>query len=383
MCLSIFISFIGGLLINKSHYPNFVLLLTILTVWLLGPTLVVNKRRSYITLIFIAVSSSVIMAIKTKSLLLFYVFFEFSIIPIIFIIFTYGYQPEKLQATLSLLLYTIVGRLPLLIVIVKNEIRFTRDILLLLPLTLAFMIKSPMYLLHIWLPKAHVEAPVGGSILLAGVLLKLGSYGLLLFLPMTILSDLHTLYLSLSIVGGIVGSLICSRQGDLKILIAYSSVVHMGVVTLGFIRGSELGYICGIMMVFGHGIASPFLFAMSFWLYCNSHSRLMVNRIITLPIVAFLLFALVSLNIGVPPSLGLWSEVLITIASCFMMGCVWPFLVLLFLFGVLYNLFLYVSCTHAKFINTAGFLGLGVQAPMLQAITISYGSLFSLDLFHL
>jgi len=113
---------------------------------------------------------------------------------------------------------------------------------------------------------------------LAGVLLKLGSYGLLLFLPCIKLNLWLVLSLSIRLVGSSVCSLLCLRQGDMKLLIAYSSVVHMGVVTLGFVRGTEMGYSCGMMMILGHGLVSPFLFAFSFWLYRASHSRLLVNN---------------------------------------------------------------------------------------------------------
>ena len=114
--------------------------------------------------------------------------------------------------------------------------------------------------------------------MLAGVLLKLGSYGLLLFLPNVKLNTLLIGYFCFSLIGSIVCSFICLRQGDLKLLVAYSSVVHMGVVTLGFIRARELGYTCGVIMVFAHGLSSPFLFAYAYWLYLDSHSRLIVNN---------------------------------------------------------------------------------------------------------
>lgn len=99
---------------------------------------------------------------------------------------------------------------------------------------------------------------------LAGVLLKLGSYGLLLFLPFVKLNYILSFYLRISLLGSLISSLICLRQGDLKLLIAYSSVVHMGVVTVGFISGSELGYSSGIMMILIHGLCSPMIFAFSF-----------------------------------------------------------------------------------------------------------------------
>jgi len=140
---------------------------------------------------------------------------------------------------------------------------------------------------------------------LAGVLLKIGSYGLLLFLPIVKLNSLLSFYFRVALVGSSVGALICLRQGDLKLLIAYSSVVHIGVVTLGFIRATELGYSCGLIIVLGHGLSSPFMFAFSYWLYETSHSRLIINNLSTWPIIMGALIGLVSLNIGVPPRLSL------------------------------------------------------------------------------
>ena len=241
------------------------------------------------------------LVIKTKSLLLFYISYEVSILPISLIVFLYGYQPEKLRASLYLLLYTVVRSLPLFLFIVYcREFSFLSTSLLTLPLTLTFIVKTPIYLLHTWLPKAHVEAPVGGSIILAGVMLKLGSYGLLIFLPRVQLNRLLSFYYSMSLLGSIICSLICLRQGDMKVLIAYSSVVHIGVVTLGFISGREVGYACGMMMVLRHGVCSPFLFLFAFCLYESSHSRLLSHNIISWPLMMSCFLSLVSLNLGVP-----------------------------------------------------------------------------------
>jgi len=154
---------------------------------------------------------------------------------------------------------------------------------------------------------------------LAGVLLKLGTYGLILFMPLIKTNTLTVLYFSLSLIGSAVAALICLRQGDIKVLIAYSSVVHMGVVSLGLIRGTEMGYTCALMIVLAHGICSPFLFAFSYWLYGASHSRLMINNMFSFPIMAGLMMSLVSLNISIPPRLRLWSEVLITITTLYIM----------------------------------------------------------------
>jgi len=113
---------------------------------------------------------------------------------------------------------------------------------------------------------------------LAGVLLKLGSYGLLIFLPYIKLNNIVIVYLRTSLLGSLLRAIMCLRQGDIKLIIAYSSVVHISVVSLGFIRGREIGYVCGLIIVLSHGLCSPFMFALAFWLYENSHSRLQMNN---------------------------------------------------------------------------------------------------------
>lgn len=140
---------------------------------------------------------------------------------------------------------------------------------------------------------------------LAGVLLKLGTYGLSLLLPLIKINALLIFYFRISLIGSSVGALICLRQGDLKLLIAYSSVVHIGVVSLGLLRGTELGYTCGVMIVLRHGIVSPLLFAFAYWLYSSSHSRLMLNNAGSIPLMIAGIMGLVSLNIGTPPRVGL------------------------------------------------------------------------------
>ena len=237
-------------------------------------------------------------------------------LPTLLILMLYGYQPEKLQAGQYLLLYTVLASLPLLFSLVA----ITRFLSWLAPgpslylgvtLTLGFIVKRPLYLVHIWLPKAHVEAPVAARMALAGVLLKLGSYGLFIFCP-HVLHPVLRLYLCLRLVGSIACRLVCTRQWDAKRLIAFSSVVHIGVVTVGVSVGRELGYMCAVLIVVAHGVCSPLLFAIAYQYYRVRHRRLLTaNRgRLSTPLAVLGLFLLLAVNMGVPPFLNLWREVI-------------------------------------------------------------------------
>ena len=136
----------------------------------------------------------------------------------------------------------------------------------------------------------------------------------------------------------------------MKGLIAYSSVVHIGVVTVGVVRGVEIGYSCALLMVIAHGICSPILFALAYLVYNSSHRRVINNnkgRLAT-PTLAFFLFLLLAINIGVPPSVNLWSEVYMFIRFMRMMTASLAFLIVVAFVGVIYNLYIYISLSQAK-----------------------------------
>lgn len=338
-----------------------------------------------IILIFI-----LLLTFSTSHRLMFYFFFEASLIPTLIIIMGWGYQPERIQAGLYFLFYTLAASLPLLLTIlfarlssssfifyvwwgIKNF--FTGDgrviIFLGLRLSLAFLVKLPIFFVHLWLPKAHVEAPVAGSMILAGVLLKLGGYGLVCVAPALILclSFVRGYLIGLSLAGMLFVGFICLRLNDFKALVAYSSVAHMGVVIGGIIRFFMWGFNGGVVIMLGHGLSSSGLFRIVNIYYERLGSRrFFINRglMLLLPTFAFLIFILTASNIAAPPTINLLSEI-------FLMGRIIGFdLFMLLLFplgsfiGVVFSLFIFSYSQHGKLYN----MGYGVSLVSSREIHI-------------
>nr|WGO58167.1 NADH dehydrogenase subunit 4 [Scalida pyrrhocephala] len=302
----------------------------------------------------------------SMSLFAFYLFFEGSLIPTLFLILGWGYQPERLQAGIYLLFYTLLASLPMLVCIMylyeyngslifpMMNIMFDYNIFMYLSMIFAFLVKMPMFTVHLWLPSAHVEAPVSGSMILAGVLLKLGGYGLLrvYLLLMQLGMNFNYVFVSISLVGGLLVSLICMRQTDLKSLVAYSSVAHMGIVIGGLMTMLYWGFCGSYTLMIAHGLCSSGLFCLVNISYERLGSRsLLINKGLMnfMPSMAMWWFLLSACNMAAPPSLNLLGEISLLNSLVGWSYLTMIVLMLLSFFSSAYTLYLFSYSQHGIF----------------------------------
>lgn len=300
------------------------------------------------------------------NLFIFYIFFEARLIPTLILIIGWGYQPERIQAGIYLLFYTLFISLPLLLGIfyIYNNINYIiiylikfnniNILLLYLSIIIAFLVKIPIYFVHLWLPKAHVEAPISGSMILAGVILKLGGYGLIRILVFIQKINLKISYLWIIIrlVGGTYIRLKCLCQIDIKSLIAYSSVAHIGLVIGGIITINYWGYIGSYIIIIGHGLCSSGIFCLSNINYERlNRRRIFLNKGIInfIPSIRLWWFLLLSSNIAAPPSLNLIGEISLIISLIRWSKISIIILILISFFSAAYRLYLYSFTQHGKY----------------------------------
>lgn len=354
--------------------------------------LVTKTSSNQFVLYILALAGILSITFRASNIIIFYISFESSLIPTLLLIIGWGYQPERIQAGVYIILYTIAASLPLLIRILfiyssnrslfifsqifeirlpSNTIKFWWFITI-----IAFIVKMPLFLVHLWLPKAHVEAPVAGSIILAGILLKLGRYGLLriswLFINFNIKLAPHIT--SLALWGGALTSFICIRQTDLKSLIAYSRVGHIGIITAGIISCSTWGWIGATVLIIAHGLCSSALFALANITYETTHTRsiYLTKGILSIfPGLAICWFLIAAGNIAAPPTLNLVGEIILISRRLFLsFWSIFALSAIRFL-AAAYSLYLYTSSQHGQipaFINP-----LNISTPRNYSIIMLHG----------
>nr|UZN44219.1 NADH dehydrogenase subunit 4 [Acharax sp. NY-2022] len=349
--------------------------LILLTCWIssmmLLASFMINLNNNFSSMFLFVVfflNISLIISFGVSNIIWFYIFFELSLFPTLLLILGWGYQPERLQAGMYMVMYLIVASLPLLLLLMMSyylvgylslfllKISLVNSMSWLLNiqwlfLLLAFLIKTPIFSVHLWLPKAHVEAPAAGSMVLAGVLLKLGSYGMLRMVQLFnySLSYMLLFILLFSLCGGVMSSFICLRQVDIKSLVAYASVGHMSLIVSGIMTNSLWGWQGSLIMMVAHGLCSSSLFALASFSYEKISSRsvfLMKGLLMLAPNMAMWWFLACIGNMAAPPTINLLSEIMLFMSTFFISSWMVIPLGLMTFMAAVYSLYLYSVTQH-------------------------------------
>nr|YP_010363546.1 NADH dehydrogenase subunit 4 [Atkinsoniella warpa]UNZ12647.1 NADH dehydrogenase subunit 4 [Atkinsoniella warpa] len=322
-------------------------------------------NKNFFILMSMILCMCLIFVFSFLNMFMMYIFFEFSLIPLMILIFGWGYQPERLISGLYLFFYTLFASLPLLMIIMflyfnyssmffDMNYGYSYSFIMHFCMVFAFLVKLPMFMLHFWLPKAHVEAPISGSMILAGLMLKIGGYGLIrfMFIYENMFYKYSFIWFTLSLVGSISVSLICLIQGDVKCLIAYSSVAHMGMSLMGLLTMTKFGFFGSYLMMLGHGLCSSGLFCLANISYERMLSRsFMLNKgfMLYMPSMCMIWFMFCSFNMSCPPSINFVSEIFIMNSMIFYWGNSIYYILMISFFAACFSFYLFSFTQHGKF----------------------------------
>ncbi|MCE2679646.1 MAG: NADH-quinone oxidoreductase subunit M [Burkholderiales bacterium] len=351
----------------------FVLLTALITVFVVVAAWeVIEKKVAQYMAAFLMLSGAMIGVFSATDGLLFYIFFEATLIPMYVIIGVWG-GPNRVYAAFKFFLYTLLGSLLTLVAIIylyqqsgtfeilawhNLPISMEAQIFIFLAFLMAFAVKVPMWPVHTWLPDAHVEAPTGGSVVLAAIMLKLGAYGFLRF-SLPIAPDasqaMSGFMITLSLIAVVYIGLVALVQTDMKKLVAYSSIAHMGFVTLGFFMFQALAVEGAIVQMISHGFVSGAMFLCIGVLYDRMHSRNIadyggvVNRMPKFAAL-FLLFAMA--NAGLPATSGFVGEFMVILGAVEYNFWIGMLASTTLIFGAAYSLWMYKRVVFGDVANS-------------------------------
>jgi NADH-quinone oxidoreductase subunit M len=332
---------------------------------------VIEERIAGYMAAFLILSGLMVGVFSALDGLLFYVFFEATLIPMYVIIGIWG-GPNRVYAAFKFFLYTLLGSLLTLVAIIFLYIKsgsfsilewhqvplsMNEQITVFFAFLLAFAVKVPMWPVHTWLPDAHVEAPTGGSVVLAAIMLKLGAYGFLR-LSLPIVPDasqaLSGFMITLSLIAVVYIGLVALVQTDMKKLVAYSSIAHMGFVTLGFFMFEQLGMQGGIIQMISHGFISGAMFLCIGVLYDRMHSRRIADYggvVNTMPKFAALFMLFTMANAGLPATSGFVGEFMVILGAVKFNFWIAAIASTTLIFGAAYSLWMYKRVVFGEIAN--------------------------------
>nr|YP_010934961.1 NADH dehydrogenase subunit 4 [Bombus filchnerae]QTZ18842.1 NADH dehydrogenase subunit 4 [Bombus filchnerae]WKW52609.1 NADH dehydrogenase subunit 4 [Bombus filchnerae] len=350
--------------LSINNYSNYLILLMF---WIFGMIFLnLNKYKMNCLIMNLLLILMMMINFMSMDLLIFYFMYEFSLLLIFFMIMEWGYTEDRVLSSFYLMFYTLIFSLPMLYLIFKildlegSMIFFFLELMNLeldkfnyIYLLMSFLVKIPMYLFHGWLVKAHVEASFFSSMILASIMLKLGSYGMLrlIFMFKFMLKNMLFFLMLINIFGLFILSILCLIQFDMKLIIALSSVVHMGIMMMGMLMEKKMGILGGLLMMISHGLVSSGLFYLVNTIYMQTNSRLIfINKgmICLMPSMSMMWFMMCVYNSGAPISLNMVSEIFLLMSLIYWCKYLFLFLIFYCLFSFIYSIYLFSFIQYGK-----------------------------------